>query len=303
MKKVLVVAAALMFASSGVAMAGWGSSSVVNSQEQTQDDGNLITPSPTKIVAGSWQKQEMESVGETTRGFTFASDHQSQNQHQVDGRDAGEWDLGTSDYVGTDWSSHQNQNAFGFGAFDGDYSYEAKQGQIGGAAAINDGEGTKGIAGSGYAGFGKNSVSADGFAMATSHQNQSFDGKYQVLNKGSNGEIYQTGSQSNQTWNHASAYGGYQRTSGYGCGNNRVYSNPSSSVVLVQVGGTAATNDGQGTSMKGGGAAVSYGSSTGNAGFSGTQTHSYKQYNQSTDGTSWQNQSGTVTTSVGVWEK
>ena len=165
------------------------------------------------------------------------------------------------------------------------------QGMVGGSAGVSA-AGQFGIAGSAGAAGSLGGSAALGDASAAQAQAQRYDGVYNQQTVSPNGGYaQQAGTQSFATEQNSAA-----ALAGVGV----------SGAAVIQAGGTAVLNDGQGTGMQGAGSAAgdafagagSIGGAAAEAQAFGTQSHSYEQFNQSADATSQQFSQGTVTTTV-----
>lgn len=285
MKKVMLSVAVLLL-SANLALAGaW----VENEQGQGQFDGAF--GSPNGQIGGAAGGQYQLGAGASSFGDN-ANDYQFNAQGMNDSAAYGAPGNGTFQ----EWNTLQVQEAGGTSGAGGVYGYGQVQGQAGGAAMVNNGAGTYAEAGSAYVGGSAGAAGALGFgAGAGATQTQGFEGHYQNQTSGPNSYINQEGHQFAGTGTNVGA-----ENAGLAGG----------AAWTTQSGSTAAQNNGAGTAMSGSGhaqgeataVAGSIGNAGAEAGAYATQNHSYEQGNQSSDGTSFQYEQGSVSTTVQAYE-
>jgi len=274
MKKILVA----VFALSLVPAIAFGAANVDNGQAQGQLGGGIAVPTAT--VAGQAGLQGQAGKGSADAGdIAFDNQYQTQNDSGVAVDPNG---------TGSMWNGTQTQTGGGITA-GGTYTYAGVQGQLGADAAVNDGAGTAGIAGSTYAGATAVGVVAVGATAVGATGVQTFEGAYFSANSNANGFSNQYGAQSAFTEAGAGA---------------AIIGGAVAGADVKQSGGTLVTNDGTGHIMAGNGTAAgnanagasAVGLATAGAEAGATQVHGYEQSMAS--GSASQYATGVVGTSV-----
>jgi hypothetical protein len=309
MKKVLLVATALMMVA-GIASVSQAAFSVgYDEQEQNHQGGGFMVAGPASGPGGAAFIDGHYGT-QSNLGFGLAGRNGEVNESQFQAQGYVGQGAGTGpNFAVTYWANPVTGHEYP-APFDGDVAkptmtqtgtlnvdnrrmaiYGGEQTQVFGAAGVSLG-GTYGIAGSGY--YGTSEATAwendkrrrTGSADANVENWQGVNGGYEIQSVGGHGYINQQGVQMVSMT--VGADSSYKEGTGRADGS------------IIQVGGSEVFNDGQGGAMNGSITAATYATSDasgkGYAGIAATQTHSYSQANNV--GGNFQYAEGSVTTSV-----